>query len=384
MCRLCDLRVHTTCLGLGRHAIPGGTFTCADCELLAVKLETAASSALQASAHQLVWLKARRAQDSSQATYASGLHRFIRCHITDFPLARILPCEDGVGLEPRLVQLFVAWASTRYKISTIKVTMSALIDWCKSKSVTSLAVTSKEVKDLLATVAREQGEAGVPVGKTGMSKGSLAHLLTWCAQAARMDTTFASLYFRDSCWLVLGFFGMLRRSELIALKMTDVTLPGIGATRHIMLRIRKSKTDKRSAGASVLIAGTTQEGWDLLGKVQRYQNIRLGMGAQPEDPFLVGWDLDTLTLGKSAIKSGQGLATRLKKLLSDVVLRVRGLDLNPATYGMHSLRRGGVVAAWGAGVDLEKIKAHGRWRSDAVRAYLTAGTDIKLSVTAAM
>jgi hypothetical protein len=51
---------------------------------------------------------------------------------------------------------------------------------------------------------------------------------------------------------------------------------------------------------------------------------------------------------------------------------------------MHSLRRGGTVAAWAGGMDIEKLKAHGRWRSDAIKAYLTASIEIKLSVTLSM
>ena len=36
---------------------------------------------------------------------------------------------------------------------------------------------------------------------------------------------------------------------------------------------------------------------------------------------------------------------------------------NPGAYGEHSGRRGGATAAAGAGMSLEKIKRHGRWRS---------------------
>ena len=82
--------------------------------------------------------------------------------------------------------------------------------------------------------------------------------------------------------------------------------------------------------------------------------------------------------------TSQALATRLKTLLTRLIQQVSGLDVNPSDYGMHSLRRGGTIAAWAAGVDVEKIKAHGRWRSEAVRVYMTAGPDIKLSVTSAM
>ena len=51
---------------------------------------------------------------------------------------------------------------------------------------------------------------------------------------------------------------------------------------------------------------------------------------------------------------------------------------------MHNLRRGGVMAAWLAGVDYTKIKVHGRWRSDAIKAYLQTTVAIRLQVTEAM
>ena len=96
------------------------------------------------------------------------------------------------------------------------------------------------------------------------------------------------------------------------------------------------------------------------------------------------WDLDNYQLGFTKLGSGQALAQRLKLYLQQLKIRHPALSVNPNSYGMHSLRRGGVVAAWGAGVELKKIKAHGRWKSDAVRAYMQATLPIKLSVTQAM
>ena len=119
-------------------------------------------------------------------------------------------------------------------------------------------------------------------------------------------------------------------------------------------------------------------------KIERYEQTRLEMGASPEDPFLVSWDLDHMQLSPNGLTNGQALAARMRKLLGDIMHETPGLDINPYSYGMHSLRRGGVVAAWAAGVDLENIRCHGRWKSDAFRSYLTAGLDIKLAVTAAM
>jgi hypothetical protein len=281
--------------------------------------------------------------------------------------------------------MFISWAAPRYKINTIKVTMNALCDWCKSVGSDTSSVMNKVTKELLSTVEREQGSEGLPVGKLGMTKAVLKLIISWCAEKARnCDHGWPHLFYRDICWLVIEFFTSIRRSELIALKMSDVVLRGTSTTSHISINIRKSKTDKKGEGIAVAISGATSEGWDLFSKVERYKNIRLEMGASPNDPFLVGWDLDQMCLGPKALANGQALAARMRTLLKDILQKIPGLDINPEAYGMHSLRRGGVVAAWAAGVDVEKNRHHGLWKSDAFRSYLTAGLDIKLSVTAAM
>lgn len=101
-------------------------------------------------------------------------------------------------------------------------------------------------------------------------------------------------------------------------------------------------------------------------------------------PFLVGRDLDTLRQKKEGLANGEALASRLHKHLQDLLQIHPDLVVNSQSYGMHGLRRGGVLAAWQAGVDTEKLRAHGRWKSDAVRAYMTAGRDIKLAATSVM
>ena len=142
--------------------------------------------------------------------------------------------------------------------------------------------------------------------------------------------------------------------------MSDAVLTGTGTTSFITVRIRHSKTDRQGAGVDVLITGHTCGGWDLTSKVARFQKLRLLAGAGPEDPFLVGWDLDTLRLKKEGLANGEALASRLHKHLQDLLQIHPDLVVN-SQYGMHSLRRGGVLAAWQAGVDIEKkIRAHGR------------------------
>ncbi len=275
-CGLCDTTVHPTCLGLSNYSYPAGVFTCAECVLFDAKLPAGrqyVSQQATEAAHTLVWLKGRRVQDSSMATYASGLHRFVSFVQSAFGLKaqEALPLAEGVGPEPRLIQLFLAWASSRYKISTIKSTLNALIDWAKSKGLPAEGVISPEIQRIVRSITREQGPEGIPVGKLGMTKELLTLILAWISKRAGHQPSMAALHHRDTCWMLIGFFGLLRRSELIALNMSDVSLHGTGEETNISVRIRRSKTDKRGEGADVAIVGITREGWNLTSLVQRYR-----------------------------------------------------------------------------------------------------------------
>lgn len=385
-CLGCTAIVHSTCIGLGRHAFLGGYFHCASCELaLAAPASKGIPQAVVDDAHYLVLLKSKGVADSSQATYASGLHRWIkwgtdRLHLQPY---HVLPPGRGASINMAHVHLFVAYAARKYKPTTIRSTLDALRHWCKSKGVGTEALDDPQTKSLLKAVQVQQGPHGLPAGKVGMPKTLLQLLLCYCAKTAQSQPVWRPLLYRDVAWLVLGFFGFLRRSELIALRMKDVSLTGTNDAAHISLFIRRSKTDQVSAGAQVVISNTVGK-WDLASKVRRYMALRTAMGASPDDPFLVSWDQQQLRLSPKPLAKGQALALRLQTLLKELKKLYPTINVNPDSYGMHSLRRGGVMAAWAAGVDVEKIKAHGRWKSDAVRVYMTPDLSIRLAVTKAM
>ena len=183
VCEGCNAPTHTTYLGLGPHAYPGGFSQCAQCVLLSAHVEVGqASLNAEENAHMLVWLRAKRVTDSSQATYVSGLHRYVRYAQVVLLLSpeSVLPPKSKQGPLQEHVELFIAWAASRYKYNTILSTVSALIDWCISKGAPRDSLTCSAVTRLLKTVKAEQGPAGLPIGKTGMSKISCAsYSRTW-------------------------------------------------------------------------------------------------------------------------------------------------------------------------------------------------------------
>jgi hypothetical protein len=126
-------------------------------------------------AHKLVKLKSMNLAESSQNTYASGLHRFIDfgTKVAKSSMEEILPPSRGDQVPTKMVELFIARASEKYKPSTIQVTLNALTEWHKSKGVPDTTVRNESISKLMAAVKTSQGQAGQPQGKQGMSKSLL-------------------------------------------------------------------------------------------------------------------------------------------------------------------------------------------------------------------
>lgn len=343
-----------------------------DCYLLEAKLPGGADLTKAAElAHQVVVLKSFHVADSSLTTYASSLHRFVKFgqDRLGVPPHAMLPTRPGEVVPQSRVELFIAYAADRYKPATIDNTLSALIDWHRSKRVSSSTVSNPDIKALMARVKRLAGPAGLPKGKTGLTKAMLRLVLCFVDALRTEQPASSPLYDRDDAWIVLGFFGLFRRSELVDLQMRDVELVE-GHLPHIRVTIRRSKTDQRGAGATVFVT-PANDGIDIWRRVKGWIVYRRGMGATASDPLFTPWRSDTLDMGNRHLASGQTLAERLKHYLFSLKDRCPELSVNPSSYGMHSLRRGGTVAAWESGqVDLVALAAHGSWRSWAIKAYL--------------
>jgi integrase len=54
---------------------------------------------------------------------------------------------------------------------------------------------------------------------------------------------------RDRALILLGFAGALRRSELVALEISDL----VRTEKGLLVRIRRSKTDQEAEGATIAI-----------------------------------------------------------------------------------------------------------------------------------
>ncbi len=178
-------------------------------------------------------------------------------------------------------------------------------------------------------------------------------------KAAPIDTvTLAGR--RDRALLLLGFAAALRRSELVALDVEDLSFD---AARGVRITIRASKTDQQRAGAAVAVpyarAGNTMcavralQTWLTAAGIHRgpvFRRIRRG---------------DTLTEQRL---TDQSVALIVKR-------RAQTAGLPTALLSGHSLRAGYATAAASAGIEERKIANVTRHKNlPVLRGYIRAAT----------
>ncbi|WP_232664465.1 site-specific integrase [Pseudonocardia sp. TRM90224] len=161
---------------------------------------------------------------------------------------------------------------------------------------------------------------------------------------------------RDRALLLLGFAGALRRSELVALDLADVTEDDDG----LRLVIRKSKTDQDGEGT-------------LIG---------LPYGSHPATCPVRAW---RAWIARSGLADGPAfravdrhgrLATRRlsDRAVADMIKRRAAAAGLQGRFGGHSLRAGFATESYSRGVPELAVMRHGRWRSATVmRGYVAEG-----------
>jgi len=161
---------------------------------------------------------------------------------------------------------------------------------------------------------------------------------------------------RDRALLLLGFAGALRRSELVALDVADVTEDESG----LRLRIRRSKTDQDGAG---VLRGLPY-GSRLDTCPVRAWRAWLARSGLTDGPAFRAVD-----------RHGRLGARRLSdRAVADMIKRraaAAGLEGN---FAGHSLRAGFATESYARGVPELAVMRHGRWRSASVmRGYVEEG-----------
>lgn len=218
----------------------------------------------------------------------------------------------------------------------------------------------------------------------------------------RLRFTFDMQRLSDSAlWLacLLGVCGLLRGGELA---LADGISEDEKARR--MLRVRHVAVDERSGvlclhvpvtktsqtrGTDVFYARQPQgpsehlcvlralEHYTAVRNAARAQARRPPMGSEPQAPLL--------TLGVAGRRRDSEAPLSRRQLLVSLRLKLcaGGFSEDQASrFTGHSFRRGGAQSLRDVGARLEDIKRAGRWKSEAVRRYLTDPADLAASLAA--
>ncbi len=167
------------------------------------------------------------------------------------------------------------------------------------------------------------------------------------------------------CAFIFGFFGFLRQSNL-----APRTALGFDRRRHtcrgdvlphspgLVLLLKWTKT-KQNGHSPSLIPLPDLHGHPLC-PVACWLDMCRTIPAPPNAPLFV-----LKTTDSHRILTIVQLGYILKQLIAS-------LGLNPEHFSLHSLRRGGATSCYNAGVELNAIRHHGTWQSDAFWTYIVS------------
>lgn len=193
---------------------------------------------------------------------------------------------------------------------------------------------------------------GKPKAKArALSHQEMQHL------AAYLEEIGTAASVRDKALLLVGFYGALRRSELVAIRVEEIEWKEDG----IEILLPTSKTDPTHSGQYCAIPRATQgecpvnalEAWLMLSHIQagavfRRLSSNEKIGTTPLTPLSVNH-----ILKQRAKQAG-----------------LRDID----SLSSHSLRRGLATSAAKAGAPLQAIMRAGRWKqTDTVMEYIEEG-----------
>jgi integrase len=236
-------------------------------------------------------------------------------------------------------------------------------DWCAAHRLTAIPAAPATVAAFLAAEAdrefrpvtiarREHGTR--PLRKAHrLELDSLQRLLNPIDEAALGGL-------RDRALLLLGFAAALRRSELVALDVSDLEFD---PARGLLVTVRKSKTDQDQEGARVAVPYARAEN-DLCA----VRSLRAWLEAAG---IHHGPVFRRMRRGDNATDdrlTDQSVALIVKR-------RAQAAGLPPALLSGHSLRAGYATAAARAGVEERKIANVTRHKNlPVLRGYIRAAT----------
>jgi len=296
---------------------------------------------------ELLCVEIERARDYARQARAANTRRAYRADWADFVAWCTARGASSLPSTPRTVGLYLSGLAESRKVSTLQRRLSAISQAHKSAGHAS-PCQDAAVRAVFAGIRRAHGSA--QRGKSPILTAELRRMI-----ACLPDSVLGQ---RDRALLLLGFAGAFRRSELVALDLSDVTF----AREGLVVRLRQSKTDQEGHGRSIGIPYGSHPATCPVRALQDWLEVR-GAGSGP--------------LFHPLNRHGRVLPSRLSdRAVARVVQRTAAaVGLDPAGFGGHSLRAGLATSAAAAGVSERAIMAQTGHKSLAmVRRYIREGT----------
>jgi site-specific recombinase XerD len=172
---------------------------------------------------------------------------------------------------------------------------------------------------------------------------------------------------RDNFLISLMMAAFLRESEAADLEDADVWIEIEDEVEMLMVLVSKSKTDLERRGHTIVVGAAT----NLLEAcpIALYKRWKVRRNSDAKYLFH-----QSTSSKKLSHKTPNGI---MKKLLERI-------QIDPKPFGSHSCRKGGCTTASARGINIRVLMRHGRWKSDAIFAYISNTLKEKLSVSQAV
>lgn len=292
----------------------------------------------------------RLAEQAREFAAHAKAENTVRAYRSDWADFQTWGAETGLQTlpaTPETVALYIADLAGRLKLSSLRRRLASISQAHRAANHES-PTTSAAVRAVLAGIAREKGSASVK--KAPLDVPTLSKIFD-----ALPDGPSGV---RDRALLLLGFAGAFRRSEVVALEVSDLEFKREG----LVVTLRRSKTDAEGHGARVGIPYGSNPETCPVRAVQAWLEA-----AQVKSGPL----FRAITRHDHIASTGLTAAS-----VALIVKRAVGLaGLEPKSFSGHSLRAGFATAAAQAEVPEWRIMKQTRHRSRTVLAtYIREGS----------
>lgn len=241
------------------------------------------------------------------------------------------------------VAKYITHLAKRTRTSTIRRRLSTIRKAHKVRGHES-PTNYEFVRNVWRGIVREKGMR--PRGKSPTLVQDIQHIVKAAPSRLMGD--------RDKALLLLGFMGSMRRSELVALDVEDLTFTSDG----ILVLVRRGKTDQMSRGEEKAIP---------FGKYQSTCAVRA------IQHWMSAASISSGPLFRSVTKNDSVSQKRLGDRSVALILQryIGKLGKDPALFAAHSLRSGFITSAHIAGASEPAIQKQSGHRSITVlRGYI--------------